>query len=564
MSRAYGTASYLAPPEGKKRGMWFITAEPQVIMRLRRVFARVDARQHGTISIVDGPEVCRDLQWFMQRYRLTLDDASRKHLQGAADQHRRSVDAVESILNGTYRPRSFALALPARDYQLVAADLTIRFNGLLLADDVGLGKSASAICVLAARGQLPAVVVTMTHLPTQWAAEIKKFAPDLTVGIAKATEPHAFKGIDGVPDVTLLNYAKLPGWADELAPVVRTIVFDEVQELRHCGTRKYSAAQHVAVHATTRIGLSATPIYNYGNEIYNVLEVLRPGELGSGQEFHHEWCGAVDDRGRALISNPKAFGMHMRETGMMLRRTRKEVGRELPVLQRIPFMVDVEHKYLREAEDRAAELAELILKAGGGGFEKMRAAEEFDLQLRQATGLAKAPGVAAFVEMLVDAGEPVLLYGWHHAVYDVWYDHLSKLGVRFYTGRQSDVQKRQAFADFVARRAPILIMSLRAGAGLDGLQAMCRTVVNGELDWSPQVHVQGIGRVHRDGQTEPVTAYDALCDHGSDPTMAEVLGIKSAQSLGLLDPNADLVELKQADPERIKKMAADLLARRKR
>lgn len=74
------------------------------------------------------------------------------------------------------------------------------------------------------------------------------------------------------------------------------------------------------------------------------------------------------------------------------------------------------------------------------------------------------------------------------------------------------------------------------------------------------MHEQGIGRVARDGQTEPVTVYDLLSDQGSDPTIADVLGIKTAQSEGMRDPNAELVEKLEVDTDRIKKLAAAYLA----
>jgi SNF2 family DNA or RNA helicase len=66
--------------------------------------------------------------------------------------------------------------------------------------------------------------------------------------------------------------------------------------------------------------------------------------------------------------------------------------------------------------------------------------------------------------------------------------------------------------------------------------------VFGELDWSPGVHEQCIGRVHRDGQTEKVVAYYLVSDRGSDPVVADVLGLKRAQIEGVRDPDASLIE----------------------
>jgi len=99
-------------------------------------------------------------------------------------------------------------------------------------------------------------------------------------------------------------------------------------------------------------------------------------------------------------------------------------------------------------------------------------------------------------------------------------------------------------------------------AGVDGLQEVCRTVVFGELDWSPGVHEQCIGRIHRDGQKEPVAAYFLVAEDGADPVMAEVLGLKRSQIEGLRDPNLDLIEKLETDGGHIRKLAEEFLKRR--
>jgi hypothetical protein len=61
--------------------------------------------------------------------------------------------------------------------------------------------------------------------------------------------------------------------------------------------------------------------------------------------------------------------------------------------------------------------------------------------------------------------------------------------------------------------------------------------------------------VHRDGQKEPVFAYYLNAEVGSDPAVIDALGIKRGQLEGIRDPNADLVQKLQVDPDHIKKMA---------
>ncbi len=103
-------------------------------------------------------------------------------------------------------------------------------------------------------------------------------------------------------------------------------------------------------------------------------------------------------------------------------------------------------------------------------------------------------------------------------------------------------------------------MSLRSGAGLDGLQARCCTGVFGELDWSPGVHQQCEGRLLRSGQTKPVFTYYVAANSGADPVMIDVLGVKRGQLEGVRDPDGDAVVRTQPDPDRIKELARGYLA----
>ena len=88
------------------------------------------------------------------------------------------------------------------------------------------------------------------------------------------------------------------------------------------------------------------------------------------------------------------------------------------------------------------------------------------------------------------------------------------------------------------------------GPGLDGLQYTgCRTIVFGEIDWSPGIHHQCIGRVHREGQPEPVAAYYLVTNDGADPIMIDNLGLKRAQSEGIKG-SGKTIELILDDPKK--------------
>jgi SNF2 family DNA or RNA helicase len=324
-------------------------------------------------------------------------------------------------------------------------------------------------------------------------------------------------------------------------------------------SQKTHAAAELHKTLSYCMGLSATPIYNYGAEVFNVLSAIAPAAVGRLDEFYREWCDGHSEK--ACLKDPDAFGAYLREHHWMVRRTRKEVGRELPPTQTMVETIDYDPTALEKIDVEATELAHLVLK--GAFQESGEAARLLDIKLRQATGIAKAPFVAAFVQMLVAAeGESVLLAGWHREVYEVWehYLRMAKIPVCYYTGTESPSQKEQSKMDFITGEKKVMFISLRSGAGLDGLQQVCKTVVFGELDWSPGVHEQVRGRLFRDGQKSNVAEIFLVANGGSDPIISDMLGLKNAQVKGLLEPGTGGLAKLQTDAGRIKRLAEQFLA----
>jgi SNF2 family DNA or RNA helicase len=567
-----------------------VEVEAHVAIRLRRLFPRVSERP-GPIWIEDNDEICCDLDWFFGRYPVTISDEDEQYMLMRASCFRRRTESFSMVLSGEVAPRSFELALPPRHYQQVAADLWLRSGGLLVVDELGLGKTVVALAGLTAPETRPALVVVPTHLQQQWSNECRKFAPDLKTHILRTGKPYdivrtensnngrskvvpleksmlegrpkqqqLFADDDRFPDVIITTYHKLKGWAEVLAPVLNGMVYDEVHELRREESLKYEAAKFLSEKVSYSLGLSGSPIVNYGGELWSIMNVLKPDCLGSRYEFQREWCHqSFGNNYKVKIRDPRAFGHYMREAGLMVRRTRKDVGRELPEVIIVPHHVDCNEKALSGLDDSVAELARIILEQGGAPLAKGRAARDLDWRLRQATGIAKAPYVAAFVKMLLESDETVVLFGWHREVYEIWKNALKDYKPAFFTGTETPAKKEESKEAFLSGRTKLLIMSLRAGSGIDGLQDVSRTVVYGELDWSPAVHEQGIGRLHRDGQSDTVTAYYLLAAEGSDPVIADVLGLKRQQSEGFRDPDGPIVRQLATDMDRVKKLAENFL-----
>lgn len=557
--RTYGTLRL-------KDGRWELTAEPHVMIIAKRMFAQASGRSYKTIRLSHSPEVCRDLDWFLQRYPLEVQNEL--SLREGADAHREQQTLVDRLLAGKLAPAEVKLALPPRDYQRIAAQMLMGVKRMILGDDLGSGKTVSAICPLVMGNTTPALIVTMTHLVAQWRRELERFAPDLLVHVLGKATPYDYTRGERHPDVLLSTYHKLDGWAETLAPLVRYVVFDECQELRsgpaqeddeggtgsRKGSKKCSAAAHLSKHAEYVLGLSATPFYNRGGELYWVMDAIKPGALGTREEFKKAHCTGAEPK--ISLKEPDAFGCMMRDAGLMLRRTREDVGQQMPPVTVVPHIVQSDHRVFEDVASHAAELARLVLDKSADRQEKFKASADLDQMLRQATGLAKAPYVADFVEMLLSDDEPVVLFGWHKAVYRVWAERLERFKPAFYTGEETPKQKDEAVKAFIGGDTKLLILSLRSGAGVDGLQRVCATGVFGELDWSPGVHDQCQGRYDRPGQPRRVVTYYLISESGSDPVIADVLGVKKAQIEGVKNPNrSDVIERIDRSGEHIKELA---------
>lgn len=505
--------------------------EPHVAIRLKQLFPRVPKSSTGPFKFPRDLVHAADLDWFLTRYPLAMTQGDREALTGGRLAFNLQQAEIERILLPEFTPPPFVGlrdGQTVRHYQMQAVELVRRRRSLLLGDEGGLGKTYTAGAFLCAEpGALPAAVVCDPHMQKQWRDKLTTFT-NLRVHVIKQARPYDLP----IADVYVFRITQILGWIDVFGQgIFKAVVFDEPQSLRTgTGTAKGAAAKVLSTHATYRLGLTATPIYNYGVEIWNVMQFIDDLVLGSFADFSREW---VDNNGR--ISDPKALGTYLCEQHVFLRRLKSDVGLELPKVSRIVEYVDYDAKTVQSIEDLARQLA---IRATTGTFvERGQAVRELDMMVRQATGLSKARAVAQFVRLMVEAGEAVMLMGWHRAVYEIWLEELKDLQPAMYTGSETAGQKNSEKDRFMAGDTNVLIMSLRSGAGVDDLQHRCSVVVFGELDWSPGIHQQVIWRLDREGQQHPVTAFFLVTDEGSDPPIMDVLGIKASEARQIVDPH---------------------------
>ena len=534
------------------RGRWRMTdVEPHVSIRLKANFPGIPFTATGDYTFPDLENVCTDLLWFLQRYPMEMSDGDRSRMEMRRSRFEHEMSELGRIfLPEWVPPPQHGSKPPFKLWRIQeqAAEIWRRKKRLILTDPVGQGKTFSALGGIIGSEHLPAAIVAKTHLPNQWVNEYIRPHTYLSAHIIESRAPYSLPAAN----VYIFKYSNIAGWVDIAAKgTFRTFVADEVHELRHGeSTDKGKAAKVFCDNAVMAMGMSATPIFNYGDEAFNIVNLFIPGILGTWEEFCIAWCTRIGSHW--VVKDPDALGTYLRELNVMLHRPRdgRPVNKQMI---EVPFDVRAE----KESSDLEKVLA--IKAISGVWGESGQAARELDQIVRHDTGVGKAIGVAGFVRMLLKNKRKVLLFGWHRDVYDIWRRELAEFNPVLYTGSETTKQKDAAKAAFINGATDLCILSLRSGDGVDGFQKVCHTVVYGELDWSPMVHEQAVSRVDRTGQTQPVIdAFYCVTDHGSDPTVIETHGIKRTQARGIVTPLAG-VETVWKDESRVKKLAENYL-----
>ena len=527
----YGTLSY-----NRRSKCWTLRGEPCVIELATRLFPGSARKRRGEARFTANRRIIGDVNWLMLRYPLEVAERDRalwdKAIEGARAHAIERERAKDLPMRSTPPDGTFCGEL--REFQKEGLSFLLANPRTLLADEMGLGKTVQALACLASTGDLPALLVVPTHLMRNWEAETRRFlrvdGREARVCVLTGLKPYQ----PPEADIYIIHYLLLRGWKQALPQMgFRAVIFDEMQELRHTGTEKYSAASLLAEGCERVIGLSGTPIYNRGAEIWNVVNILDFHCLGDWESFTRQWC---DGYGNHIVRDPALLGAHLRREGLILRRTKQEVLRELPPKRRLVQEIDLDDRVYRELMRPVMELLGSLSELHPEARERAMLEEQIGRGERQATGVAKAPFVAAFVRALLDNGERVLLFAHHHAVMDAYKKELSAYKPAFITGRESTDQKERSVTRFMGGETNLCVISLRAAAGLNLQRASC--VVFGELDWSPAVHSQAEDRAHRIGQQDSILCYYLVAPQGSDRDMQDALGLKVSQFVGLMGDRA--------------------------
>lgn len=275
-------------------GFLLSDAPAHVMIRLKAVFPALHKASRGPFRFPPDKMTCADLDWFVQRYPMELGEGVARALKTGVTTLKADRAEAGRILSPNWTPPTFAGLRPGqavRDGQARNVEILQRFEGLLVADRVGAGKTYTAGAAMLREGNLPAVVVAPAHLSRQWVEVLHRFTT-LTAWEVETTKPYDLPPAD----VYVFRYSNIGKWVDAFGQFtdqagLGLVVFDEISELRHGeDTVKGRACLGLARAARRRLGLDATPLYNWGVEIWTIMQYLRPEVFGEREDFVRGGC----------------------------------------------------------------------------------------------------------------------------------------------------------------------------------------------------------------------------------------------------------------------------------
>jgi SNF2 family DNA or RNA helicase len=442
------------------------------------------------------------------------------------------------------------------NFQKEGLDFLLKSSGnALLADEMGLGKTVQTLSYVSTEKQtFPVLIVAPLVTLKNWEREIQKFVKKKSRNgrIVESEYPSITSIRTGkskeLPqsDVYIINYELLLKRSEDIEKAgIRTIVCDEVHNLRSKTTQKYKAIKKLAALSSVqyRIGLSGTPIYNRGSEIWPIIDILKPGLLGSFKEFCEYFC-YVDDKGKAIVlENKRASLRNELQKHVMLRRKKSDVLKELKDKVRYKEVIAADTDFYLEELDKIWKKLESEQKQAQTEFSKSASYHRAIQSERQIAGLAKLPHVINFVKNIMEIEESVVVFCHHKVIHKLLNESLEEFSPVAIIGGQSDETRQDQIDKFQKGESKLMIAGIRAGnVGINLTRA--KYVIFAELDWSPAIHRQAEDRLHRIGQKNTVFAYYLIGNGTLDDHVASILVDKSYEIDAILDETADTYENK--------------------
>jgi SNF2 family DNA or RNA helicase len=422
----------------------------------------------------------------------------------------------------------------------------------LLADEVGLGKTIEAgilIKELVIRGIVKSVLIMVpAGLCYQWQSELEtKFDENFRIFSGCRLKSEDLQVIVSY-DLAKRRQALLERQWDML-------VLDEAHCLKNRSTKIYKFVKDLK--SRYLLALSATPVQNSLDELYSLINIVKPGRLGTIRTFKNAFVSKTNPR-----NIPEGREPALKEilSGVMIRNRRdicalhfpcrrvgiyyvKPSAPEKGLYKAVSAYVKQEYKqeFLRETGTSAHMLSLIILQR-----ELMStppAVQKTLLRIAERSGYPQATRkrLCGFADMAaaikspskVQALKKILTQFKDHR-FVVFTEFVSSLNclANFITewsrpvfclsGRQNVRHRTQILDTFAHTDKAVLISTETGGVGLN-LQ-FCNHMVNFDLPWNPQRIEQRIGRIDRIGQRHSdIYVFNLVCQGTVEEHVVDIL-----------------------------------------
>jgi superfamily II DNA/RNA helicase len=188
-------------------------------------------------------------------------------------------------------------------------------KGVLLADEVGLGKTIEAALVLSQRWwerRRRLLLIVPASLRKQWAQELwEKFSLPTVILDAKRVKDLAKAGKDNPlgkgEGIVILSYEYAARIASDLRAIAWDLaVFDEAHKLRNvyrAAENSRAAVLRDALAERPKLLLTATPLQNNLMELYGLVSIIDDRFFGSPDAFRAEFGGREDRRSLSVLGH---------------------------------------------------------------------------------------------------------------------------------------------------------------------------------------------------------------------------------------------------------------------
>ena len=423
----------------------------------------------------------------------------------------------------------------------------------LLCDEVGLGKTIEAGLILKeylVRGLARRVLVLAPPaLVSQWREEMRdKF------GVAFVTHDDAEFRAEGDAAwgqfdrvIASLHTAKSAANAAAIGALsYDLIIVDEAHHLKNRATVSWKFVN--ALKSKYMLLLTATPAQNNLDELFNLITLLRPGQLKTQTAFRRDFVQRGDPRQPKNRTKLRELMMDV-----MVRNTRSQVSIKLPPRRATTLrpqlspperqLYDGVTEFVRRAyagKGVARFVAQTLQAEAGssphallGTLEKLRDQKKIDA--KQRAELKRLCDVAAKIEggakatallgLLRQNNEKALIFTQYRETQKFLLGILEAAGIAAasFSGGMSIADKDAQVAAFAGDKR--VLVSTDVGSEGRNLQ-FCHTIINYDLPWNPMKIEQRVGRVHRIGQTEPVSIFNLAAAGTVEDYVLEVLDSK--------------------------------------